>query len=93
MHGKKTEEQARARPCFSSFQGTQRKPCGTLRDRRLEKPVERTRKTEIIAALVAMPAKDFETVLHPIFEEDENTLIGVGTILGAAAGAAQAALY
>ena len=48
---------------------------------------------EITAALVAMPAKDFETVLHPIFEEDENTLIGVGTVLGAAAGAAQAALY
>lgn len=48
---------------------------------------------DIGAAMAAMPARDFETVLHPIFEEDEKTLIAVGTALGAAAGAAQAALY
>lgn len=48
---------------------------------------------DISSAMAAMPARDFETVLHPIFEEDEKTLIAVGTVLGAAAGAAQAALY
>ena len=35
---------------------------------------------------------EFERVLHPVFEEDEWTLIATGTVLGGIAGAAQAAL-
>ena len=38
-----------------------------------------------------MPARDFERLLHPIFEEDEFTLIAVGGVLGVAAAWAQAA--
>jgi len=34
---------------------------------------------------------EFERVLHPVFEEDEWTLILVGAALGCIAGAAQAA--
>ena len=33
----------------------------------------------------------FERVLHPVFEEDELTLILIGTALGGIAGALQAA--
>ena len=33
--------------------------------------------------------KEFESVLHPIFEEEEIILIIAGAILGAAAGALQ----
>ena len=33
---------------------------------------------------------EFERVLHPVFEEDELTLILIGTALGGIAGAAQA---
>lgn len=42
--------------------------------------------------LQAMPASDFENLLHPIFQEDEIILIIVGGILGAMAGLAQARL-
>ena len=39
----------------------------------------------------ALPCAEFERVLHPVFEEDELTLILIGTALGGAiAGAAQA---
>ncbi len=48
---------------------------------------------DIAAAMRRMPPDQFENVLHPIFEQDEVTLIAVGTVLGAAAGAAQATLY
>jgi len=37
--------------------------------------------------------QEFEKVLHPIFQEDELTLILVGTALGAAAGFAQVPFY
>merc|ERR1719401_2448558 len=37
----------------------------------------------------AMSTKEFEQVLHPIFQEDELTLILAGAVLGAAAGAVQ----
>ena len=39
-----------------------------------------------------LTSAEFERVLHPVFEEDEWTLILVGTILGGVAGAAQALL-
>ena len=35
--------------------------------------------------LAALPPRDFERLLHPIFEEDEATLIAVGGLLGIAA--------
>ena len=38
----------------------------------------------------ALPCAEFERVLHPVFEEDELTLILIGTALGGIAGAAQA---
>ena len=38
----------------------------------------------------ALPSAEFEGVLHPVFEEDELTLILVGTALGGLAGAGQA---
>ena len=37
-----------------------------------------------------LSSAEFERVLHPVFEEDEWTLILVGTALGGIAGAAQA---
>ena len=37
-----------------------------------------------------LTSAEFERVLHPVFEEDEWTLILVGTILGGIAGAVQA---
>jgi hypothetical protein len=40
-----------------------------------------------------MSSAEFEKVLHPIFQEDETTLIAVGTALGAAAGFAQVPFY
>merc|ERR1711907_312051 len=46
----------------------------------------------IEAKLSTMPAKEFERVLHPIFEEDEMTLIIAGAVLGALAGAVQQAI-
>merc|ERR1711988_134201 len=36
-----------------------------------------------------MSSREFEQVLHPIFKEDELTLILAGAILGAAAGGIQ----
>ena len=48
---------------------------------------------DIGAAMTKMPPDQFENVLHPIFEQDEATLIAVGTVLGAAAGAVQAIFY
>ena len=40
-------------------------------------------------AMAAMPSRDFERLLHPIFEEDEFTLIAVGGVLGVLAAWAQ----
>ena len=42
-------------------------------------------------AMAAMPSRDFERLLHPIFEEDEFTLIAVGGVLGVLAAWAQMA--
>jgi uncharacterized membrane protein YheB (UPF0754 family) len=36
-----------------------------------------------------LPAAEFESVLHPAFEEDEIQLIALGGVLGAAVGVAQ----
>ena len=44
-------------------------------------------------AMLKMSSAEFEKVLHPIFQEDETTLIAVGTALGAAAGFAQVPFY
>lgn len=40
----------------------------------------------LFEALVDLPSRDFERVLHPIFEEDELKLILVGGVLGILAG-------
>jgi len=37
-----------------------------------------------------LSSAEFERVLHPVFEEDELTLILIGTALGGIAGAVQA---
>lgn len=37
---------------------------------------------QIASKMTAMAPKDFERLLHPIFEEDEITLIAVGAVLG-----------
>ena len=37
----------------------------------------------------AMPSRDFESVLHPVFQEDELTLIVAGGVLGGAVGLLQ----
>jgi len=42
--------------------------------------------------LQQLPPKDFEDLLHPVFKEDEITLIVVGGVLGGAAGLAQMGL-
>jgi uncharacterized membrane protein YheB (UPF0754 family) len=42
--------------------------------------------------LKSLSKLDFEDVLHPIFREDEFTLIIVGAVLGAIAGLIQMAL-
>ena len=41
---------------------------------------------EIATKMAALPSKDFERVLHPVFEEDEFKLILVGAILGVLVG-------
>jgi len=41
----------------------------------------------------ALPPDQFERVLHPVFEEDEFTLILVGAVLGLIVGAVQVFLY
>jgi uncharacterized membrane protein YheB (UPF0754 family) len=45
---------------------------------------------EINEKMVAMSSEEFEKVLHPIFEEDELTLILVGAALGFSVGLLQA---
>lgn len=42
--------------------------------------------TEIREKLKALPADEFEGVLHPVFEEDEIKLILVGAVLGLGVG-------
>lgn len=41
---------------------------------------------EIGAKMGALPSKDFERVLHPVFEEDELKLVALGGVLGALVG-------
>ncbi|EER14839.1 conserved hypothetical protein [Perkinsus marinus ATCC 50983] len=43
--------------------------------------------------LAAMPAKDFERMLHPVFQEDEGTLVILGGVLGAAVGCLQVWIF
>ena len=45
--------------------------------------------TEIRVKMSELPAKEFEGVLHPAFEEDELTLIVLGGALGALVGILQ----
>ena len=45
----------------------------------------------MVEQMSRLTSAEFERVLHPVFEEDEWTLILVGTALGGIAGAAQAA--
>ena len=40
-----------------------------------------------------LSGEEFEGVLHPVFQEDELTLILVGAFLGMVAGFAQAAFF
>jgi uncharacterized membrane protein YheB (UPF0754 family) len=40
-----------------------------------------------------LSGEEFEGVLHPVFQEDELTLILVGALLGLVAGFAQAAAF
>ena len=40
-----------------------------------------------------LSGEEFEGVLHPVFQEDELTLILVGAFLGLLAGFAQAAFF
>lgn len=47
----------------------------------------------IRAEMLKMKSAEFERVLHPIFAEDELTLILVGTLLGALSGALQVPFY
>ena len=48
-------------------------------------------KQTMVQEMGRLSSAEFERVLHPVFEEDEWTLILVGGALGAVAGAAQAA--
>jgi len=48
-------------------------------------------KATMVEKMSQLSSAEFERVLHPVFEEDEWTLILVGGALGAIAGAAQAA--
>jgi hypothetical protein len=43
--------------------------------------------------MMSMSSEQFETILHPVFQEDETTLIAVGTLLGAVSGLMQVPLY
>jgi hypothetical protein len=43
--------------------------------------------------MAALPPAKFERVLHPVFEQDEATLIAVGMTLGGLVGLAQVPLY
>lgn len=42
--------------------------------------------------MIAMPARDFEQLLHPVFQADEWKLILLGGVLGALVGALQAGI-
>lgn len=42
-----------------------------------------------VQAMISLSAREFEGVLHPVFEEDEVKLILVGGVLGAAVGVFQ----
>ena len=44
----------------------------------------------MVEEMSRLSSAEFERVLHPVFEEDEWTLILVGTALGGIAGLAQA---
>jgi hypothetical protein len=44
------------------------------------------------SSMERMSSKQFERVLHPIFEEDEMTLIVAGAVLGFLAGLVQQAM-
>lgn len=46
----------------------------------------------MVAEMKRLTPAEFERVLHPVFEEDEWTLILVGTALGGLSGFAQAAV-
>jgi len=46
-------------------------------------------KESLESNLRGLPPAEFEGVLRPIFQEDENTLIAVGAVLGAVAGTIQ----
>ena len=45
----------------------------------------------LVEQMGKLSSAEFERVLHPVFEEDELTLILIGTGLGGAAGVLQAA--
>ena len=47
----------------------------------------------LAAAMKRMQSAEFEKVLHPIFQEDELTLIIVGAVLGGLAGWGQTFFY
>ena len=49
-------------------------------------------KQTMVEQMGLLSSAEFERVLHPVFEEDEWTLILVGTALGGIAGLAQAAV-
>ena len=49
--------------------------------------------TAVRDAMAALPPAKFERVLHPVFEQDEATLIAVGMTLGGLVGLAQVPLY
>mmetsp|Transcript_34180 Transcript_34180/g.43128 ORF Transcript_34180/g.43128 Transcript_34180/m.43128 type:complete len:545 (-) Transcript_34180:350-1984(-) len=48
---------------------------------------------ELSVGMKGLSSARFESVLHPIFQEDENTLIAIGALLGAAAGLIQTVFY
>lgn len=41
----------------------------------------------------ALPPNEFEGVLHPVFQEDEMTLILVGAVLGLIVGGLQVLMF
>ena len=50
-------------------------------------------KNSLYIAMLKLKSTEFEKVLHPIFQEDESTLIAVGALLGMIAGVAQVPFY
>ena len=67
------------------------------RDRKRMAVVDHVRRGRHAASgyrmLEALPGARFERVLHPVFEQDEATLIAVGCLLGGLVGLAQVPLY